>query len=54
MAMGTPRDHLPKSITKNHVAALLESIGYHHIILCCDEVQRTRPHFEHLRAHFHA
>ncbi|KAL2026213.1 hypothetical protein VTO58DRAFT_103397 [Aureobasidium pullulans] len=27
MAMGTPRDHLPKSITENHVAALLESIS---------------------------
>ena len=25
--MGTPRDHLPQSITENHVAALLESIS---------------------------
>ncbi|THX53068.1 hypothetical protein D6D06_06351 [Aureobasidium pullulans] len=27
MAMGTPRDHLPQSITESHVAALLESIS---------------------------
>ncbi|THX82030.1 hypothetical protein D6D05_04004 [Aureobasidium pullulans] len=27
MAMGTPRDHLPQSITENHVAALLEGFS---------------------------
>ncbi|THZ28515.1 hypothetical protein D6C89_02529 [Aureobasidium pullulans] len=27
MAMGTPRDHLPQSITENHVAALLKNIS---------------------------